>query len=68
MSFMNSVMEPDFFAGAGENEPAPGCSSNSCNFSQIITIVAQIERKNRYTLKKVKLSSFILQNYTFHVN
>ena len=47
--------EPDFLAGigagAGENEPIPGCCcvlrwqscDNSDNFSQIITIVTKID-------------------------
>ena len=38
---------------------------NSYNFSQIITIVTQIERTNRYTFRKVQLSSFIFQNWFF---
>ena len=38
---------------------------NSYNFSQIITIVTQIERTNRYTFIKVRLFSFILFFFKF---
>ena len=61
--------EPDFFAGAGSGLLLCDLGvlrwhkcGNSYNFSQITTIVTQIERTNRYTFRKKQLSSFIFQN------
>ena len=63
--------EPDFFAGAGAGSGLLLCDlrvlrwqscGDSYNFRQFITIFTQIERTNRYTFRKVQLSSFIFQN------
>ena len=72
--------EPNFFAGAGAGEiaPAPGCccvaQGTYCGgkvptilikLSHILTIYTQIERKNKYTLKKANLFTLVFKTAFF---
>ena len=72
MLWSRSRPEPDFLAGAGAGEKAPALplrlhkvATIFVKFSHILTIYTQIERKNRYTLKKTKLLTLVFKTALF---